>query len=965
MKAGTTPTPTPVLNGKIAFVSFRDAGTSNNTEIYLMDADGSNQTNITNHWKSDIQPAWSPDGTRIAFASQRDIINEDIYVMDADGSNPTRLTTHPQNDKCPAWSPDGSKIAFTSWRDGNFQIYVMNADGSGQTRLTNNSAATDSQPAWSPDGARIAFVRYPTDSTTSEIYVMNADGSNEIKLTDTPGRRNEAPDWSPDGSKIAFDSDRTNNTDIYVMNPDGSNQVALANNPYTDSGPEWSPDGVKIAFTSNRDGHQAVYVMNADGSNQVGLTSNLTSNDGGPRWQRLPFSSSSTPPPTVTPSPTPVPTPTPIPTVTPTATAIATPSAVPTVTPTATPAHTPVGNGKIAFFSTRDGTGEIYLMEGDGSNPTRLTHSTGWPPTVTMPAISPDGTKVVFAKLSWVDGNGYDLYLMDADGSNEIRLTNNPGADSQPDWSPDGSKIAFSSDREGNAEIYVMNADGTDPVNLTNSRGNDSHPAWSPDGSKIAFDSDRERQLVAQVYVMSADGSNQVPLTTLSSNFDPTWSPDGSRIAFATWHWADGEICTMNADGSDQRRLTYSLVSGEGARDPSWSPDGARIAFAAGGDICVIDPDGFNRVNLTNNSAPDVLPNWQKVPGIFFPTPTPTPTATSTPGTTPTPAVTPTATPTSTATPTATATPVMTPTATPVATATPAPTATATATATTPPAATPSPTPVVTPSATPTPTIEPGRPLNISTRLRVETGDNVMIGGFIITGGAPKKIVLRGIGPSLGNFGLSDVLLDPVLELRGPQGVLASNDNWKDGQRSQIEGTLFQPGDDRESAIIATLPPAAYTAILGGQNQTTGVALVELYDDDQVSDSVLANISTRGFVRTGENVMIGGFILGSATGNTDIVIRGLGPSLGQLGLSNVLADPTLALHDGNGALLISNDNWMDDPVSAAQLTANGLAPQNPSESGIFTSLLPGAYTAILAGQNGGVGIGLVEIYSLW
>jgi hypothetical protein len=240
-----------------------------------------------------------------------------------------------------------------------------------------------------------------------------------------------------------------------------------------------------------------------------------------------------------------------------------------------------------------------------------------------------------------------------------------------------------------------------------------------------------------------------------------------------------------------------------------------------------------------------------------------------------------------------------------------------------------------------------------------------MIGGFIITGVAPKKVVLRGIGPSLGDFGLSDVLLDPALALHGSQGALASNDNWKDGQRSQIEGTPFQPGDDRESVLIATLPPAAYTAILAGQELTTGVALVELYDDDgPVSDSVLANISTRGFVRTGENVMIGGFILGSASGNTNVVVRGLGPSLSDLGLSNVLADPTLALHDGNGALLISNDNWMDDPVSAAQLTATGLAPQNANESGIFTSLLPGAYTAILAGQNGGVGVGLVEIYNL-
>lgn len=240
-----------------------------------------------------------------------------------------------------------------------------------------------------------------------------------------------------------------------------------------------------------------------------------------------------------------------------------------------------------------------------------------------------------------------------------------------------------------------------------------------------------------------------------------------------------------------------------------------------------------------------------------------------------------------------------------------------------------------------------------------------MIGGFIIAGTAPKKVVLRGIGPSLDNFGLADVLADPVLSLHGSQGLLVSNDNWRDGQRSQIEGTPFQPADDRESVIMATLPPAAYTAVLSGQNQTTGVALMELYDDDgQASDSALANISTRGFVRTGENVMIGGFILGSASGNMNVVVRGLGPSLSQAGLSNVLADPVLELHDGNGSLLISNDNWTDDSISAAQLTASGLAPQAPNESAIFTSLLPGAYTAILAGKNGGTGVGLVEIYSL-
>jgi hypothetical protein len=251
--------------------------------------------------------------------------------------------------------------------------------------------------------------------------------------------------------------------------------------------------------------------------------------------------------------------------------------------------------------------------------------------------------------------------------------------------------------------------------------------------------------------------------------------------------------------------------------------------------------------------------------------------------------------------------------------------------------------------------------------LRVETGDKLMIGGFIITGNASKQVVLRGLGPSLSAFNISGVLADPVLELRGANGsLILLNDNWKDTQRGQIEGTIFQPSSDLESVIIATLQPGAYTALLTGKNQTSGVGLVEVYDNNPAADSELANISTRGFVQTGNNVMIGGFTLGgnSNNPNTDVAVRGVGPSLSQFGLSNVLADPTLELHNANGTIMIANDNWLDDPVSAAQLTATGLALQNSLESGIFATLPPGAFTAILAGKHGTTGIGLVEIYNL-
>ena len=240
-----------------------------------------------------------------------------------------------------------------------------------------------------------------------------------------------------------------------------------------------------------------------------------------------------------------------------------------------------------------------------------------------------------------------------------------------------------------------------------------------------------------------------------------------------------------------------------------------------------------------------------------------------------------------------------------------------------------------------------------------------MIGGFIIRGDEAKPVLLRGMGPSLAAFAIDDVLLDPVLELRGPNGSIMTNDNWVDSpQRSQFEGTVFQPGDNRESVLLATLSPNNYTAILTGSENTTGVGLVEVYDHDEAAAAQLANISTRGFVQAGESVMIGGFILGGSSNNTRIALRGVGPTLAQFGLNPVLADPTLELRDANGTLLLANDNWTDDPASAALLTANGLALGHMNESGIFTSLPPGAFTAILAGKDGGIGIGLIEVYNL-
>ena len=249
----------------------------------------------------------------------------------------------------------------------------------------------------------------------------------------------------------------------------------------------------------------------------------------------------------------------------------------------------------------------------------------------------------------------------------------------------------------------------------------------------------------------------------------------------------------------------------------------------------------------------------------------------------------------------------------------------------------------------------------------VQTGDNVMIGGFIVTGVVSKKLIVRAIGPSLVNSGLSEVLADPILDLHGPDGsLIASSDNWRTNpeQALQIQASGIPPQDDLESAIVATLPPAGYTAVVSGKANGTGLGLVEVYELDQSSDSRLANISTRAVVQTGNNVIIGGFILGGDSGSPQIIIRAIGPSLAQLGIPGPLADPTLQLHDENGSLIAFNDDWKDNPAQAAQIIAAGVQPRNDLESAIAEVLPPGTYTAIIAGKGGETGVSLVEIYNL-
>jgi Tol biopolymer transport system component len=260
--------------GRLVFVSERDG----NMEIYTMNIDGTNQQNISNHPSNDNFPCWSSDGAKIAFGSYRDADsggvagNWEIYTMNADGSNQQNITNNSAYDNHPYWSPDGTQIVYNSGSQGYPDgIYVMNADGSGRHRLPGEEWG--SYPRWSPDGSKISFVKYLDGR--NQIFIMNADGSNPHSVSYSD-RYDEYPCWSPDGTRIAFRSDRAGSDDseIWVMDIDGSNRTNITNRDGDDNRPWWSPSGSHICFVSYRDGNAQIYVMDAQGTNQINISSN-------------------------------------------------------------------------------------------------------------------------------------------------------------------------------------------------------------------------------------------------------------------------------------------------------------------------------------------------------------------------------------------------------------------------------------------------------------------------------------------------------------------------------------------------------------------------------------------------------------------------------------------------------------------------------------------------------------------
>jgi len=257
-------------------------------------------------------------------------------------------------------------------------------------------------------------------------------------------------------------------------------------------------------------------------------------------------------------------------------------------------------------------------------------------------------------------------------------------------------------------------------------------------------------------------------------------------------------------------------------------------------------------------------------------------------------------------------------------------------------------------------------PVNIATRALVANGDSVLIGGFIITGSESKRVIARAIGPSLSQFGITDALIDPTLELVPESGASTFNDNWQDSDAAAIQATGIPPTDARESAIVQTLPPGRYTAIVRSRTNTPGVGLIELYDLNTDANAHFGNLSSRGLIIEGnDHVMIGGVIVGegdgvNGAGSARVAVRGMGPSLSQSGVAGALQDPELLLFDPNGNVIAANDNWRDG--QATELTAVGLAPGDDREAALVATLRRGGYTAVVRGKSMTTGVALVEVY---
>ena len=633
---------------------------------------------------------------------------------------------------------------------------------------------------------------------------------------------------------------------------------------------------------------------------------------------------------------------------------------------------------------------ELYKVTADGTDIPLVRSGTEFRGFGTL-HLSPTGTAAFYATKNPVSPGHWGIFTANGDGTTRMVVDNKgifggfggaPTINSAGTVAFTGYKDVVNNTSEAGLYIGTVGGNGVTHTVLTAAGSPVYHWDGSPyinDKGEIAFKAYEDNSGEPGVFVVNQDGSglrtvaraggiggtgpysmfdspmiNEVGTVVFHANLDT-----GGRGIFA----GPDPVADKVIERGDSLfgSTVYSAVFMRGLNNKN------EIVF-----YFMLDDgrSGIAKAKLNISTAPAPTPTPQPTPTATpQPTPTPgpvdgpSPTPTPNPEPTPTPTPEPVATPSPTPTPEPTSPPQPTPNPTPVATPTPEPTA--------PPAPTPTPSPEPSPSPTPEPTATPtpaptpvsaSQPLNISTRGRVESGDNAMIGGFIITGNISKRVIIRAIAPSL-QAQLPDALRDPVLELHGPDGLFIQNDDWQDDsdQSFEIGSTTIAPTNDLESAIVATLAPGNYTAAVSGKNGKSGLAIVEVYDLNVAADSQLANISTRGVVRSGDDVLIGGFILGGSESNAKVLVRAIGPSLAKIGVNNSLPDPTLELRDGNGVLLRRNDNWQDH--QRADIEATTIAPTMDSEAAIIADLPPGPYTTIVAG-NGTSGVGLIEIYNL-
>ncbi|MEO8041855.1 MAG: tetratricopeptide repeat protein, partial [Acidobacteriota bacterium] len=446
------------------------------SRIYLANRDGSNET-VLPFVGGSID--WSPDSKRVVYQSRLNSDDSDIFVYDLETGTSVDVTNNPAFDADPSFSPDGRQIVFASLRDGNAEIYLMNSDGTNVRRLTDHPA-WESHPVFAPDGTQIAF-NADRENEKGNTFLMSLDGSGIRRLTDWKSGDYVVPGgWSADGTQIVFSSDREGTEDIYVTNAEVFRPEKLSKEDRNVGFPSYSPDGKLILYqVETEDKSGELHTLNV-GSGQQRVLLKTTSAD---------------------------------------------------VSPVFSP------NGEQIVFQDRiESNMEICSIKADGTGLINLTNNSS---RDADPAFSPDGTKIVFATNR--DGNYgiYNLYIMNADGSDQRQIySNRAGMSVTPVWSADGRKIVFANDREGgrigNFEIYSIGVDaGSTETRLTFRQRQDGNPSVSPDGRRIAFTSNATGN--AEIYVMNFDGSGQVRITrNLAEDTSPRWSPDGSRIIFTS-----------------------------------------------------------------------------------------------------------------------------------------------------------------------------------------------------------------------------------------------------------------------------------------------------------------------------------------------------------------------------------------------------------------------------------------------